>query len=641
MGTRSDAQLVEAHLSGATSALGEIYDRYAAGLYDVAMAMTHSTHDAADLVQDTFVLAAGRLGQLRDPTRLRPWLYAVLRHEVYRRSRRQGRERPTGMVAEVGDAGIAAPGARGGADRTVEDSVLDDLAGGELAALVRDAADGLEARDRLVLELSVRQQLEGADLASALGVSPRQSYSLVHRVRQRFERSAGAVAVARGGRRDCAVLRELLARWDGTFDVLVRKRVARHVEDCDTCRETRRRLAPLGLFQSAPAFALPLGLRERVLAAAGEASAELPVDGDGFPHHPRRPGRRSLVAVLVMLAVLLATGTAASLALARRDAPPSVVGDTEVAGVRATSPGSPRGERPGGTPTTPGSTSPGPDADGPAPPPPASISASGPTVPGPPAPGGAATGPAADAPPEIGPPSPPTGGVAPPAPPAAPSAPGADQRPGEVGPGAVAPAGRLTVSPAAVDLGATRERAVVLLGNDGGTALTLRLATTHPFAAVPEAVEVAAGGRVEAVVTLNRAGLPEGDLSGSLTVTDDGGGATVVPLRAAVERGPVVRLPEGDAAISASGSRVCGPTTLEVTATVADESALRGVELHWEGPGSDAGVLALVGRGGTWVGQLGPFATSGAVSYVVVATDARGNEGTGGPRQVLVRPCPG
>ena len=37
----------------------------------------HEPADAADAVQDTFVIAAAELGRLRDPDRLRPWLYAV------------------------------------------------------------------------------------------------------------------------------------------------------------------------------------------------------------------------------------------------------------------------------------------------------------------------------------------------------------------------------------------------------------------------------------------------------------------------------------------------------------------------------------------------------------------------------------
>jgi hypothetical protein len=43
----------------------------------------------------TFVLAASRLAGLRDPDRLRPWLYAVARNECYRRLR--ARNRTTGL----------------------------------------------------------------------------------------------------------------------------------------------------------------------------------------------------------------------------------------------------------------------------------------------------------------------------------------------------------------------------------------------------------------------------------------------------------------------------------------------------------------------------------------------------------------
>ena len=43
--------------------------------------------DAADAVQDTFVIAAARLGGLRDPRKLRPWLYAVARNECHLRLR--------------------------------------------------------------------------------------------------------------------------------------------------------------------------------------------------------------------------------------------------------------------------------------------------------------------------------------------------------------------------------------------------------------------------------------------------------------------------------------------------------------------------------------------------------------------------
>jgi len=266
--TLSDAALVSAHLSGDRGALAAIYDRYASGLYDTAAAMLSDRHDAADMVQDVFCIAAERLGQLRDPDRLKPWLYAVLRNEVYRRTKRRRRTTPTDFQSSTVPDVVAPadPGADGAS-----------VAFAELASLVRAAAAGLDDRDRLILELSIRQGLDGSDLADALGVTPEQSYSLVHRMRERVDRSLGAFVVARAGRRECPTLDDILRDWDGQFSVIIRKRVARHIESCETCEETKGKVAPLALFGAAPVMAAPLGLRERVL----EATSKIPTPGTG------------------------------------------------------------------------------------------------------------------------------------------------------------------------------------------------------------------------------------------------------------------------------------------------------------------------------------------------------------------------
>ena len=254
----ADAQLVTAYLAGDRSALASIYDNYAPGLYDTAAAMLSDRHDAADMVQDVFCIAAERLHQLRDPDRLKPWLYAVLRNEVYRRTKRRKRATPTDFQSETVPDVVAAfdPNAEGAA-----------ASYDELAELVRSAAAGLDERDRLVLELSVRQGLTGADLADALGVTAEQSYSLVHRMRDRIEKSLGAFTVAKMGSNDCKELASIISGWNGEFSVLIRKRVARHIDDCAICEKTRSKFAPLALFGAAPVFLLPIGLREKVLVA--------------------------------------------------------------------------------------------------------------------------------------------------------------------------------------------------------------------------------------------------------------------------------------------------------------------------------------------------------------------------------------
>ena len=276
----ADAQLVTAYLSGDRNALASIYDLYAPGLFDTAAAMLSDRHDAADMVQDVFCIAAERLNQLRDPDRLKPWLYAVLRNEVYRRTKKRKRTTPTDFQSETVPEVVAAfdPNAEGAA------ASFD-----ELAELVRSAAAGLDERDRLVLELSVRQGLSGTDLADALGVSPEQSYSLVHRMRDRIEKSLGAFTVAKMGSQDCKELAAIISGWNGEFSVLIRKRVARHIDECAICEKTRSKYAPLALFGVAPAFLLPIGLREKVLAA----TQSIPVPTQSVNAHTNKISRGS------------------------------------------------------------------------------------------------------------------------------------------------------------------------------------------------------------------------------------------------------------------------------------------------------------------------------------------------------------
>ena len=93
----SDAELVRAHVAGDRAALAAIYDRYAPSLFDTATALLGDRDEAADVVQDTFLAAHQHLARLRDPSRLRAWLFAVARHEVERR----GRKRRRGLTKSI------------------------------------------------------------------------------------------------------------------------------------------------------------------------------------------------------------------------------------------------------------------------------------------------------------------------------------------------------------------------------------------------------------------------------------------------------------------------------------------------------------------------------------------------------------
>lgn len=79
-----DGEIVAATLDGDPAPLIDAYDQYAPGLYAYCRSMLSRPADASDAVQDTFVVAAAKLGRLRDPGRLRPWLFAVARNECRR-----------------------------------------------------------------------------------------------------------------------------------------------------------------------------------------------------------------------------------------------------------------------------------------------------------------------------------------------------------------------------------------------------------------------------------------------------------------------------------------------------------------------------------------------------------------------------
>jgi RNA polymerase sigma-70 factor, ECF subfamily len=87
----SDAALVKASQQGNTEAFGDLYRRYARMVHGVLLARVRPA-EVEDLVQDVFLRALPRLGDLRDASRFGAWLAAIARNiatDYYRRSRVQ------------------------------------------------------------------------------------------------------------------------------------------------------------------------------------------------------------------------------------------------------------------------------------------------------------------------------------------------------------------------------------------------------------------------------------------------------------------------------------------------------------------------------------------------------------------------
>lgn len=628
--TLSDAELVAAHLAGDRTALAAIYDRYSAGLYDTAAAMLSDRHDAADMVQDVFCIAAERLGQLRDPERLKPWLYAVLRNEVYRRTKRRRRTTPTDFQSETVPDVVAPtdPGAEGAS-----------VAFAELASLVRAAAAGLDERDQLILELSIRQGLDGADLADALGVTPEQSYSMVHRMRERVDRSLGAFVVAKAGRRDCSTLDEILRDWDGEFNVLIRKRVARHIESCETCARTKGKVAPLALFGAAPVLAAPLGLRERVL----EATSKIPTPSshggtnggtngrsgstsrirlrpsDGFPRASRILGRGGWWAIGVVM--LVATGSVIMLAStdsapasndsANNDSSITIADGSPVTSTETTPTETPITTVAGITPL-------------PTPPPTVSPTTESSTL-------------VSSTP--VSPTNVPSTAVS------SGTATTTIPRATTTKPSALVALG---VSATALDFSTTGTTATLRLTNPNASAVPWKIASAQPsfFTFGPSAGTLAKGASVTITVTFarsvaasysNSASFPEGRFDVAARVTATGAPTTTLRLLGSIGRPPQV----GTIAVRFGGASC---TNVSIQVPVSDESPLKSVlatATFTGGLTPATRTITLIDSGkGSWVGASTniPGSTS-AVSVSVTATDRNGLTTTAGTKVTRPSSC--
>ena len=357
-----DREIVEAIVDGDLSGLAAAYDEYAESLYGYCRWMLAEPEDAADAVENTFVIAAGRLDRLRDPRKLRPWLFAVARNECHSQLRASeiGLGEDTSLPDPPADA---AADVRGRAERA------------ELTRLVRNALDELSPGEREVIELDLRHDLQGADLAAVLGVPRNQAHTLASHARGELEAALGPLFVARTGRRGCAELDLLLDGWDGQLTGSTRKLVSGHIAQCDACSDrSHGALRGAVRYGMAPLAALPPQLRDEVLELCIDSSAEtlsyrrdvtqragtfLP---NGFPQAVRAPRRRMVAlsgaaAAVGVLVAIMATGIVTVLALTGSHSPRSAAaGGGASSGSASTSAagdtGAPGGASPGDSPVS-------------------------------------------------------------------------------------------------------------------------------------------------------------------------------------------------------------------------------------------------------------------------------------------------
>lgn len=277
----ADQELVEALRRADTDAPAKLYDSYAERLHDYAYLLGRERDVAADAVHDALVTAQGCVDRLREPARMRAWLYALTRFQVRARlARRSGT--PSG--------GLPLP------DLGEQDDP-------ELAELVHETLGELSKGQREVLELSLRHGLTPPEVGAVLGLTSRQSAARLGRARDQLENAAAAVLLARTGRAHCPDLSAMVDSWEGPLTPLLRRRLSGHISGCEVCTEGRRRQVSVGRLLGMVPVAYPaISLRRRVIDTCVSPGLDQTrvlitdrgddLDRSGFPVPAERRSRR-------------------------------------------------------------------------------------------------------------------------------------------------------------------------------------------------------------------------------------------------------------------------------------------------------------------------------------------------------------
>ena len=397
-----DREIVAAITAGDPAGIAMAYDRYAEALYGYSHWILHDSAAAAVALKDSFVIAAATLSNLSEPSKLRPWLFALARNECRRRippafavpdREADAADEPADETDELAGAGgelsdatvqfravgplagaggelsdatvqfravgplagaggelsdatvqfravgplagaggelsdatvqfravgrpvatggelpdatvqfrvVGRPVATGGelSDVTVQFPVISllddpitpfrmigqpthspgqanrDQGQAELRSLIHSILAALKPREREVIELSFKHDLNDDDLAIVLGATQSRAHDLAARARGRLEEALGALHIALTGREACPALGELLADWDGQLTEQTRDLVIQHIGECQTCTHHGwSAMRPAAFFRLLPLAPLPQEVREQVLSLCSSTTED-------------------------------------------------------------------------------------------------------------------------------------------------------------------------------------------------------------------------------------------------------------------------------------------------------------------------------------------------------------------------------
>jgi RNA polymerase sigma-70 factor (ECF subfamily) len=107
----NDAKLIEQAKSGDEEAYAQIYKRHVRRIAGVVYRLLGSDHQLEDIVQETFVIGLGQLGELREPDALGGWLRTIAVRRVQRHLAGRYKQRALGDALSAAAPRVSTPAA--------------------------------------------------------------------------------------------------------------------------------------------------------------------------------------------------------------------------------------------------------------------------------------------------------------------------------------------------------------------------------------------------------------------------------------------------------------------------------------------------------------------------------------------------
>lgn len=156
--TSTSIELVERLRNGDASAYQIIMDQWHHRVYNFALRYSNDQHFASEVVQKTFIQVFEKIDQLKDPSKLKSWLYKIASNNCCNEGRIKARVSFSALDDQV-------------SHRATSDNPARSFEKAEMKALVEDVLQKIPPEQRQVIIMKEYEGLKFREIADILGES--------------------------------------------------------------------------------------------------------------------------------------------------------------------------------------------------------------------------------------------------------------------------------------------------------------------------------------------------------------------------------------------------------------------------------------------------------------------------------------